>query len=114
MWGIDIEHSGNAGVQSSGDPFVFYVLVDKPVKNPYTTSHAPQLVVNIIPAQEMVLNVGFAFSPPNRISLYGPNALDNVKRFFKDVPEYESVLIDVKGIFRVEDLKATDIKWWRL
>ena len=40
--------------------------------------------------------------------------LDNVKRFFKDVPEYESVLIDVKGIFRVEDLKATDIKWWRL
>lgn len=35
-------------------------------------------------------------------------------RFFKDIPNDEKVLVDVKGIYSVEDLKKTEMKWWRL
>lgn len=40
--------------------------------------------------------------------------LDDIKRLFKVVPDDEKVLIDVKGLYKVEELKASGIKWWRL
>ncbi len=40
--------------------------------------------------------------------------LKKIKTFFKAVPDDEKVLIDVKGLYKVDDLKASGIKWWRL
>lgn len=40
--------------------------------------------------------------------------LDRIKEFFKSVPDEEKVLVDVKGIYKIEDLKASGMKWWRL
>ena len=41
-------------------------------------------------------------------------SLDTIQKLFKDVPNEEKVLIDVKGIYRVEDLRASGMQWWRL
>lgn len=41
-------------------------------------------------------------------------ALDAIKSFYKDVPDEEKVLIDVKGLYQIEDLNASGMKWWRL
>lgn len=35
-------------------------------------------------------------------------------QFYKEIPNNEKVLVDVKGILPIEDLKRTEIKWWRL
>lgn len=35
-------------------------------------------------------------------------------QFFKEIPNNEKVLVDVKGIFSIEELKQTEMKWWRL
>ena len=40
--------------------------------------------------------------------------LDKIKTFFKDVPDEEKVLIDVKGLYSVDDLKSSEMQWWRL
>ena len=40
--------------------------------------------------------------------------LSDIKKFFKVVPDDEKVLIDVKGLYRVEDLKDSGLQWWRL
>ncbi len=40
--------------------------------------------------------------------------LDKIKTFFKNVPDEEKVLIDVKGLYNIDDLKASGMKWWRL
>lgn len=40
--------------------------------------------------------------------------LDKIKTFFKDVPDEEKVLIDVKGLYSIDDLKASGMQWWRL
>lgn len=40
--------------------------------------------------------------------------LDVIKTFFRTVPDEEKVLIDVKGIYKVEDLRTSGMKWWRL
>ena len=40
--------------------------------------------------------------------------LDDVKKLYKDCPDNEKVLIDVKGIFNVEDLENSCVKYWRL
>lgn len=40
--------------------------------------------------------------------------LDDLKKLFKNAPDEEKVLIDVKGLYKVDELKATSIKWWRL
>ena len=40
--------------------------------------------------------------------------LEKIKAFFKDCPDEEKVLIDVKGLYKVEDLKASGMQWWRL
>ena len=41
-------------------------------------------------------------------------SLDAIKRFFRDVPDEQKVLIDVKGLYQIEDLKSSGMKWWRL
>lgn len=41
-------------------------------------------------------------------------SLDEIKRLFKDSDEGENVLLDVKGIYNVEELKSSGLRWWRL
>lgn len=41
-------------------------------------------------------------------------SLDKLKLYFKDIDDREKVLIDVKGIYSIEDLNATKITYWRL
>lgn len=40
--------------------------------------------------------------------------LQAIKSLFRDVPDDEKVLIDVKGLFSIEALKESGIRWWRL
>ena len=40
--------------------------------------------------------------------------MKKIKAFFKTVPDDEKVLIDVKGLYKIEDLKASGMQWWRL
>ncbi len=40
--------------------------------------------------------------------------LDELKALFKVCPDEEKVLIDVKGIYKIEELKASGMLWWRL
>ena len=40
--------------------------------------------------------------------------LDEIKKMFKDVPDDERVLIDVKGLYKIEDLRASGMLYWRL
>ena len=43
-------------------------------------------------------------------------ALDfsKIKKFYKDIPDEEKVFIDVKGLYTINDLKASGIRYWRL
>lgn len=41
-------------------------------------------------------------------------SLDDIKKLYKKCPDDEKVLIDVKGLYRVENLKASGMQWWRL
>lgn len=41
-------------------------------------------------------------------------SLDEIKNFYRDGSNDERVLIDVKGLYKVEDLQAAGIQWWRL
>ncbi|MBQ7567078.1 MAG: nucleotide sugar dehydrogenase [Oscillospiraceae bacterium] len=40
--------------------------------------------------------------------------LDQIKKLFRQGADAEKVLIDVKGLYKVEDLKASGMLWWRL
>ena len=40
--------------------------------------------------------------------------LNEIKSFYRDVPNDEKVLIDVKGIYPVSELKESGLLWWRL
>ncbi len=40
--------------------------------------------------------------------------LEKIKCLFRNVPDGERVLIDVKGLFTIKDLNATGMVWWRL
>ena len=40
--------------------------------------------------------------------------LDGIKQLFRTAPDDEKVLLDVKGIYQIADLKASGTKWWRL
>ena len=40
--------------------------------------------------------------------------LQDLKKLFKKCPDEEKVLIDVKGLYKVSELKSSDVKWWRL
>ena len=41
-------------------------------------------------------------------------SLDDLKKLFKAGDDSEKVLIDVKGLYKIEDLKASGMQWWRL
>ena len=41
-------------------------------------------------------------------------SLDDIKKMFKDGDDSEKVLIDVKGLYKIEELKASGMQWWRL
>ena len=41
-------------------------------------------------------------------------SLDEIKDLFRNGEDEEKVLIDVKGLYKVADLNASGIKWWRL
>lgn len=40
--------------------------------------------------------------------------LSDIKKLFKNGADNEKVLIDVKGIYKIKDLKATGMRFWRL
>ncbi|MBQ9359791.1 MAG: nucleotide sugar dehydrogenase [Lachnospiraceae bacterium] len=40
--------------------------------------------------------------------------LEGIKKLYRQVPDDEKVIIDVKGLYGVADLKATGFRWWRL
>lgn len=40
--------------------------------------------------------------------------IKGIKKLFKTGPDEEKVLIDVKGLYKVDELKASGLKWWRL
>lgn len=41
-------------------------------------------------------------------------SLDELKLFFKADPDEEKILIDVKGLYNISELKKSGIHWWRL
>lgn len=41
-------------------------------------------------------------------------SLDDIKKLFMACNDNEKVLIDVKGLYKVADLNASGMKWWRL
>jgi UDP-N-acetyl-D-galactosamine dehydrogenase len=41
-------------------------------------------------------------------------SLTDIKKLFKAGDDSEKVLIDVKGLYKIEDLKASGMQWWRL
>lgn len=41
-------------------------------------------------------------------------SLDDIKRLYRDCDDSEKVLIDVKGLYKITDLNASGMKWWRL
>lgn len=40
--------------------------------------------------------------------------IKEIKHYFKSNTDYEHVLIDVKGIYKIDELKASGLQWWRL
>ena len=40
--------------------------------------------------------------------------LEQMKHLFKNVPDEQKVLIDVKGLYRIEELNHSGMRWWRL
>ena len=41
-------------------------------------------------------------------------SINEIKKLYKNVPDNEKVLIDVKGLYCVNDLNASGLQWWRL
>ncbi len=42
-------------------------------------------------------------------------SLDDIKKMYRsDAQDSEKVIIDVKGLYKVDDLKASGLQWWRL
>ena len=41
-------------------------------------------------------------------------SLEDIKKLFRQGPDDGKVLIDVKGLYQVKDLKQSGLKWWRL
>ena len=41
-------------------------------------------------------------------------SLDDIKKLFKDCLDEQKVLIDVKGLYKIDELRASGMKWWRL
>ena len=40
--------------------------------------------------------------------------LSKVKELFRDVSDDQKVLIDVKGLYKMDELKTFGVRWWRL
>ena len=40
--------------------------------------------------------------------------LDTIKKLYRECPDDEKVLIDVKGLYNVDDLNSSGMQWWRL
>ena len=40
--------------------------------------------------------------------------LEDIKALFRQCPDSEKVLLDVKGLYKIDDLKASGIRYWRL
>ena len=40
--------------------------------------------------------------------------LREIKKIFRAVPDEQKVLIDVKGLYKIQDLMDAGMKWWRL
>ena len=40
--------------------------------------------------------------------------IDDIKMLYRDCDDNEKVIIDVKGLYRIDDLKASGMQWWRL
>lgn len=41
-------------------------------------------------------------------------SLDDIKQLYKKSSDEEKVLLDVKGIYKIEELKKSEMRWWRL
>lgn len=41
-------------------------------------------------------------------------SLEKMKKLYKDGPDEGKVLIDVKGLYKIEDLRTSGFQWWRL
>ena len=41
-------------------------------------------------------------------------SLDEIKSLFKDGEDDKKVLLDVKGLYKVDDLKESGMRYWRL
>ena len=41
-------------------------------------------------------------------------SIEEIKKLYKVGANKEKVLIDVKGLYKIEDLKSSGLKWWRL
>lgn len=41
-------------------------------------------------------------------------SLDDIKGLFRECSDGEKVLLDVKGLYQIEELNQSDMKWWRL
>ncbi|SFV02769.1 nucleotide sugar dehydrogenase [Butyrivibrio sp. INlla21] len=41
-------------------------------------------------------------------------SIDDLKKLYRNVPDEEKVIVDVKGLYKVEDLKKSGLQWWRL
>lgn len=41
-------------------------------------------------------------------------SLDEIKKLYKECADEEKVLIDVKGLYKINDLKSSGMQWWRL
>ena len=41
-------------------------------------------------------------------------SLSDIKSLFKNCPDAEKVLLDVKGLYKIEDLKRSGMRYWRL
>ena len=41
-------------------------------------------------------------------------SLDDIKKLYKECTDGEKVLIDVKGLYKIKDLKSSGMQWWRL
>lgn len=40
--------------------------------------------------------------------------LDSIKSLFKESEDNEKVLLDVKGLYEIGELKQSGMNWWRL
>lgn len=41
-------------------------------------------------------------------------SIGDIKKMYRSGPDENKVLVDVKGLYKIEDLKKTGMQWWRL